>query len=133
MAHPAQRKVYSGMYCLAPEEANQLMQSLLLITGRFTQAVQFSMNITQLPCQHETTGYIALILEQFVQCSSEQLQAKISSKNRYCMQSCCVHAWLTGTAILSSFKGTVSRDFLHPVFFHQSVHSGPTRDVLGPF
>ena len=29
-------------------------------------------------------------------------------------------------------KGTVSRDFFLQ-FFPQSVHSGPTRDVLGPF
>ena len=36
---------------------------------------------------------------------------------------------LQGTGTL---KGTVSQDFLLR-FFHQSAHSGPIRDVLGPF
>ena len=33
----------------------------------------------------------------------------------------------------SSFKGTVSQDFIAPDVFPQSAHSGPIRDVLGPF
>jgi len=31
-----------------------------------------------------------------------------------------------------TYTGTVSRDFLYPVF-HRSAPSGPIRDVLGPF
>ena len=40
---------------------------------------------------------------------------------------------LENTGGKGDLKGTVSRDFLYPVFFHQTVHSAPVRDVLGPF
>ena len=37
-----------------------------------------------------------------------------------------------GYILTATLKG-LSHDIFCTRFFHQSVHSGPTRDVLGPF